>query len=293
LQKIFKVSGKILSPFTAFPLEKKFSVKDYLVSGEKFDLYHDKEWDMLITHPQPANLSGYYQSKNYQPHKKDKNNWFDKLYNLIRNHSFRYKYRLIKKQHPHAKSLLDYGTATGDFLEFMTKETFSVSGVEPNKKARTIANERLDNKVAVSIDELDNRFDVITLWHVLEHVPEPEKLIEKLKERLQPNGIILVAVPNFKSYDAGFYGKYWAAYDVPRHLWHFSANAVQKLFNRHKMELIAQKPLYFDSFYVSLLSEQYKTGKKRLIPAVYRGCLSNIKAWKTGEYSSLIYVLRK
>ena len=287
------MSEKILSPFTALPLEKKLTVKDYLVSGEYFDLYHDKDWDMLVTRPQPDDLSKYYASQDYQPHKKEKNSRFDQLYNLIRNRSFRYKYRLIKKHHPQAKKLLDYGTATGDFLVYMQKETFSVSGVEPNKKARTIANKQLENKVLVSIDEIKEKFDVITLWHVLEHVPEPEKLIENLKERLLPDGIILIAVPNYKSYDARKYGKYWAAYDVPRHLWHFSPQSVNKLFEKHDLHVIAKHPLYFDSFYVSLLSEQYKTGKKRLFPAVFNGLISNLQALKTGNYSSLIYVISR
>ena len=273
--------------------EKKLSVQDYLVSGETFDLYHDKDWDMLITRPVPEDLNKYYASLNYQPHKKNKNSLFDKIYNFIRRRSFKYKHRIIKQYHPQAKSLLDYGTATGEFLAYMSQETFLVSGVEPSKKARDIANERLKNKVSVSIDEIDEKFDVITLWHVLEHVENPDELIEKLRKRLMPEGIIVVAVPNFKSYDAQFYKKHWAAYDVPRHLWHFSAKSIDRLFQKHKMRVVAQKPLYFDSFYVSLLSEQYKTGKKRLIPAFIRGVISNLKARKSGEYSSLIYVLRE
>jgi len=285
------MSENNISPFTNAPLKKLLEVKDYLVSSEIFGLYHDPEWDMLITQPQPKNIAKYYESENYQPHKNSQESRFDRLYDYIRHHLYRYKYRLIQKFHPQAHSVLDYGTATGEFLRFMQEKTFSVSGVEPNKDAREIANDKLENSVRVSIDELNDNYDVITLWHVLEHIAEPEELIQKLKEKLNPGGIMLIAVPNFKSYDAAYYAQYWASYDVPRHLWHFSTLSIKKLFEKHQLQVVAQKPLYFDSFYISLLSEQYKNGKKRWIPAIYRGLLSNLQAWKTGEYSSLIYVI--
>ena len=267
-------------------------VKDYLVSGETFELYHDPEWDILVTRPQPADLSAYYESKNYKPHQHHAKSLFDTAYNYIRKRSYRYKMKLIKKFHPSAQKVLDYGTATGEFLYFLSQETFSVSGVEPNKKAREQANLLLGDKVRVSIDEIDDKFDVITLWHVLEHLPHPEKTIGQLKEKLAEDGILIIAVPNFKSYDALHYGEHWAAYDVPRHLWHFSPLGIKRFFEKFEMEVLAQRPLFFDSFYVSLLSEQYKTGKKRILPAVFRGLLSNFKARQNGNYSSLIYILK-
>jgi len=281
------------SPLSENQLEKKLSVKDHLVSGEIFDLYYDNEWDMLLTFPAPENLQYYYDSVNYKPHQQNKKSLIDKVYNYIRNRNFKYKLKLIKSFHPTARKVLDYGTATGEFLEFLQQNNFSVSGVEPNEKARTVVNKKLNYKVSVSIDEVHEKFDVITLWHVLEHIPDLDTVIVKLRQRLTPGGIILVAVPNFKSFDAQYYKSYWAAYDVPRHLWHFSPLAIIKLFNKHAMEVLSQKPLYFDSFYVSLLSEQYKTGKKRLIPAIINGLRSNIKARRSGHYSSLIYIITK
>jgi len=282
----------IISPLSGNPVENRFSVKDYLVTGNNFNLYADKKWDMLLTYPIPDNLEKYYQSDDYKPHRHHSKSLFDRLYNWVRNRNYAYKYQLIKKYNSNAQSVLDYGTATGEFLDYLSKKTIKVSGVEPNKNARELANKALHNKVSVSIEEINDKFDAITLWHVLEHIPEPDKLIAALKKRLNPDGIILIAVPNFKSYDAKIYGPHWAAYDVPRHLWHFSPTAIKKLFLKHKMEVLAQKPLYFDSFYVSLLSEQYKTGKKRLFPAFYNGLISNFKARKTGQYSSLIYIIK-
>ena len=280
------------SPLSGNKTVAFLKIPDFLVSRETFQLWHDYDWDMLITNPIPDNISDYYESKNYQPHEHRSKSILDKVYNFIRKRAYVYKYDLIKQFHPTAKSVLDYGTATGEFLYFMQQKTFSVSGVEPNKKARTIANELVKNYVSVSIDNIDKKVDVITLWHVLEHIPNLEEIILKLKSKLNPGGIIVLAVPNFKASDAQFYQKYWAAYDVPRHIWHFSPKSIQNLFAKYKMDVIAQKPLYFDSFYVSLLSEKYKPGHTCFIKAFYHGLRSNFNAKKTGNYSSLIYIIK-
>ena len=280
------------SPLSGHKIKKIQPVKDYLVSGQDFDLYHDKQWDMLLTYPVPNDLENYYKSTAYKPHHHQNRSFTDMLYNLVRKQNYLYKYRLIKHFVPDFKSVLDYGTATGEFLAFLKQKTIKVSGVEPNKNAREIANKQTNGKVSVSIDKVSGKYDVITLWHVLEHVKEVDELIDKLKQRLSQNGILVIAVPNFKSYDAQHYGASWAAYDVPRHLWHFSPVAIQKLFQKHQMQVVGQKPLYFDSFYVSLLSEQYKTGKKNLIKAFFTGLKSNWYARKTGQYSSLVYIIQ-
>jgi len=281
-----------VSPLSDNQIEKILSVKDYLVSGQDFDLYHDALWDMLLTYPVPDDLENYYESTAYKPHHHQNRSLFDRLYNFIRRQNYAYKYRLLKQYQPKIQSVLDYGTATGEFLAYISKKTQIVSGVEPNKSARNIANKLLNNKVKVSIDDITGKFDIITLWHVLEHVKDIDVLIEKLKQRLSEKGILVIAVPNFKSYDAKHYGASWAAYDVPRHLWHFSPVAIQKLFDKHDMKVMGQKPLYFDSFYVSLLSEQYKTGKKNLLKAFFTGLKSNWYARKTGQYSSLVYIIQ-
>ena len=284
--------SQLLSPLSSNVIEKIITVKDYLVSGQDFDLYHDKQWDMLLTYPVPNDLENYYESTDYKPHHHQNTSLFDRLYNFIRKRNYAYKYRLLQQYHPKMQSVLDYGTATGEFLAYISKKTQIVSGVEPNKNASNIANKLLNNKVKVSIDDITGKFDIITLWHVLEHVKDIDELIEKLKQRLSEKGILVIAVPNFKSYDAKHYGASWAAYDVPRHLWHFSPLAIQKLFGKHQMTVVGQKPLYFDSFYVSLLSEQYKTGKKNLLKAFFTGLKSNWYARKTGQYSSLVYIIQ-
>ncbi len=282
----------VTSPLSNHILTKKLEAKDHLVSGQNFDLYHDALWDMMLTLPVPDDLESYYKSTAYKPHHHKNTSLTDRLYNWVRKRNYAYKFCLMKQFNPNMQSVLDYGTATGEFLGFLMEKTIKVFGVEPNKNARRIANEITKNNVKVSIDELIDKYDAITLWHVLEHVPDIDNLIEKLKARLNDNGILVIAVPNFKSYDARHYQEFWAAYDVPRHLWHFSPLAIQKLFEKHQMKLVGQKPLFFDSFYVSLLSEQYKTGKKNWIKSFFTGLKSNWKARKTGSYSSLIYILQ-
>ena len=140
--------------------------------------------------------------------------------------------------------------------------------------------------------EKENKFDVITMWHVLEHVPNLEKYISQLKQLLKPNGRLVIAVPNYKSFDAKYYKEFWAAYDVPRHLWHFSQKAIKDLFEKENMIVEKTIPMKLDSFYVSLLSEKYKNGKSNPVKAFHVGLLSNIKAKRTKEYSSLIYILK-
>lgn len=281
------------SPLSGAVVEYKLSTKDFLVTGQSFDLFFDKEWDMFLTHPVPDNLDGYYQSEHYQPHQHAKRSLFNRLYGFIRSLNFRHKYRLIKTFHPNAQSILDFGSATGDFLVYMANNGFSVAGVEPNDQAREFANLVLPNTVKSSLTEITGQYDVISLWHVLEHVPKPMALLEHFKQHLSPNGIIMVAVPNFKSYDAQYYGPHWAAWDVPRHLWHFSPTAIKKLFKASGYLFLASKALFFDSFYVSLLSEQYKTGHKDYLQALYRGFISNKKARKSGQYSSLIHIFKR
>jgi 2-polyprenyl-3-methyl-5-hydroxy-6-metoxy-1,4-benzoquinol methylase len=282
--------GLFYSSLSGNVLQKKIQVKDYLLSQETFDLFHDKDWDMMITLPVPENLPDYYQTQAYQPHQSNRKSFFDKIYRWVRNRSFYYKYRLIKKQHPAFRSVLDFGTATGDFLTFLQTKNIDVCGIEPNDKALEIAQKSIPGKVFKQLDACDKKFDVITLWHVLEHVDNPGKLLQQLTTKLHPEGLLFIAVPNFKSYDAEFYRQYWAAYDVPRHLWHFSPRSIHQLFEAYGLQLIDQKPLYLDSFYVSLLSEQYKTGKKKWFSAFVTGLRSNIKAHKSGNYSSLIYI---
>ena len=273
------------------------TVKDYSVSGEEFQLLYNEELQMLETFPQPneEKLSEYYKSADYISHTDAKRNLFERAYHLVRNIALRKKVKLINSLSDSSKKLLDIGCGTGDFLQEAKSKGWEVKGIEPNKDARAIANSKTNNQV-FDVDELlnfkENSFNVITLWHVLEHLPKLNEQADLFKKLLKPNGALIIAVPNHKSFDAFYYKSFWAAYDVPRHLWHFSQASIKNLFQRRKMEVAKTLPMKFDSYYVSILSEKYKTGKMNFIKAFFIGLRSNIKAKSSGEYSSLIYVVK-
>ena len=270
------------------------TVRDYLVSGEDFSLKYDAEMEMLITDPQPdaKNLSKYYNSEAYISHTDSKKGLISFLYQIVKKRAIKKKVKLITSLHSDPKSILDIGAGTGAFLNQAKKNKWIVSGIEPNEAARKLAQEK-GIVLAESIDSLHGKkFDVITLWHVLEHLPDLKETTSKIENLLKSDGILIIAVPNYKSFDAKYYKAYWAAFDVPRHLWHFSRSSMEKLFSK-KMELLKIKAMLFDSFYVSLLSEKNKTGKQNLFKAFFIGLGSNCSAWQTREYSSLIYCFKK
>ncbi len=270
------------------------STKDFLVSGKSFDLTYDEEREILVTTPQPAlkDLPKYYESESYISHTDEAKGFMDFLYQTVKKYALALKLRLIRSLNKESTSVLDIGAGTGEFLNLAKDNGWRVQGVEPNEKARNSATQKgLD--VQESIDRLEGRnFDVVTLWHVLEHLPDLENTITKIEAFVKPGGVLLIAVPNFRSFDAKHYKEYWAAYDVPRHLWHFSKNSMKILFSS-KMKLVKIKPMVFDSFYVSLLSEKHKNGNSFSIKAIFVGLWSNIAALKSGESSSHIYCFRK
>lgn len=269
-------------------------VKDNSVSKENFELLLDEELQLLKTSPQPSleKLPSYYESDDYISHTDGKRSLFEKIYHFIKRKAIRDKVRLITSLQNQKGSLLDIGAGTGDFLLEAKKQHWNTIGIEPSEKAKGIAIQK-GIAFAENLASLpDHSFDVITMWHVLEHVPDLENQIAVLKRLLKPNGTIIIAVPNFKSYDAKYYGAYWAAYDVPRHLWHFSKTAIEKLFRKQNIKLVKVLPMVFDSFYVSLLSEKYKNGKMNFINGFWIGLQSNLKAKRNSEYSSHIYILK-
>lgn len=282
-----------------FEKQPYLTCEDFTVSNKKFDLMYNAEYRMLETFPQPKgkNLASYYESSEYISHTDSNKSLVDKLYQIVKSVALKNKLKLINSFETSDKTLLDVGCGTGDFLLTCQNSDWKVIGVEPNKNANELAQNKLNvNSGATIFSELieinDKQFDVITLWHVLEHIPDLDIYILKLKSLLKPNGVLVVAVPNYKSYDANYYKQFWAAFDVPRHLWHFSKKSIELIFSEYQMKMVKTIPMKFDSFYVSLLSEKYKSGKTNFIKAFYVGLISNLKALSTKQYSSLIYILK-
>ena len=285
------------SPINNNELTDFITAKDYTVSGKSFTIKIDEQTGLLVTTPRPKeeDLGSYYESDEYISHTDGNSSLFEKIYNQVRSYSLKKKLALVESKHAKG-SLLDVGCGTGAFLQTCKNAGWKISGVEPGDKACLLAKTKVGDVIYPSLfdDALNGQqYDVITMWHVLEHMPDLHKTIERLKSLLKPDGVLIVAVPNYNSYDALHYGAHWAAYDVPRHLYHFSQQSIKELFGAFKIELKETKPMIFDSFYVSLLSEQYKTGKKRWWSAFLIGLESNIKAQQNGEYSSLIYILKQ
>ena len=270
---------------------------DHALTGDRFQLKHDLSCDMLITDPQPNKdeLKSYYNISDYPSHGDKKTSLFQRAYFFARYFSTKKKLTWVLKHKGSGNSLLDIGAGVGYFVRSVQEKGFECMGIEISRKARDLANTLKPNTV-FGVSQLEKikpkSQSVITLWHVLEHLPDLDSQIQTLKNLLVFNGSIIVAVPNFKSFDANYFKNYWAAYDVPRHLWHFSQTAISDLFERHNMEVYKIYPMTFDAYYVSLLSTKYQSGKINIIKALFIGLCSNIKAFFTGEYSSLVYVLK-
>lgn len=285
---------------------KKLVFIDHTVTKEKFHLEWDNRLEMYITSPRPDedNLGKYYDSEEYISHTDSKDSFIDKLYQAVKNFTIKRKVKLIEPFKIKDKSILDIGCGTGDFLVACRKNGWEIQGVEPNAKAMEISSGKLSsiddalNRKVIFQDiqeliDMKKKYDVISMWHVLEHIYNLTEYIEQLKSLLNRNGVLIIAVPNFKSFDAHYYSEHWAAYDVPRHLWHFSKKSIKILFEKVGLKVIQILPMKFDAYYVSLLSEKYKKSKLNLLRAFYIGSLSNIKAKKTKEYSSLIYIIKE
>jgi 2-polyprenyl-3-methyl-5-hydroxy-6-metoxy-1,4-benzoquinol methylase len=283
--------GKTFSKFLA--------CEDYTVSHGTFNLIQCKQCDLVITSPRPHedDLGRFYSSPQYISHSKVALTLFDKVYQISRTFALNWKLNLIKENSlTPVKTLLDFGCGTGSFLQKCSNAGLQVTGVEPSDRPRQIANENLpQHSVYQSINDISGTFQVITLWHVLEHIPDLNNIIDQLKHRLEQNGTIFLAVPNHLSYDAKTYRQHWAGYDVPRHLWHFNKKNMEQLMNTHGLKLQKIIPMKLDAFYVSMLSEQYKGNGKisSYIKGSWNGLKSNIRARKDNQYSSLIYVVQK
>lgn len=272
--------------------------KDHTTTGEAFHVEQCSACGFLLTNPRPTEetTTRYYQSSRYISHQSRSTGLLDSIYLIIRHFTLRWKFKLINPYLTH-HTVLDYGCGTGAFLQYCKNQGKSASGVEPSTDARKIAQSNA-LQVAESLEALtEPKFDVITLWHVLEHVYSLERTIQALAGRLHENGTIFIAVPNHESYDAAHYASYWAAYDVPRHVWHFSKKDMTLLLEKNGLQVIKIVPMKLDAYYVSLLSEKYKSqGRltfRGLVAATLTGWKSNLKARAHLNYSSLIYVAQK
>lgn len=275
-----------------------FSVTDHLVSGSQFPLWQCDDCGFVFTQDRPddSHLGGYYASEDYVSHSDTRRGLIASLYHIVRTYMLHNKASLVKKATRLSEgSLLDIGAGTGYFARTMKQQGWTVDAIEPEEKARAFARSKfgLDIHPNAHLDEFDERsFDVITLWHVLEHISALHEAWQTYRRLLRPGGKLIIAVPNRLSYDAAHYAGRWAAYDAPRHLWHFAPSDIRRLASLHGFTLDAVRPMPFDAFYISMLSEK-NSGKNC---AFLRGFAVGLRAWislssKRVNSSSLIYIL--
>ena len=277
-------------------------VIDHAVSKESFIICKCTTCEILFTNPRPTydHIGRYYDFPEYYSHDDSAKGLTQVIYQQVKKIAINQKIKLLSDLKPKKGKLLDFGCGTGEFIFQAEKKGWKVIGVEPNKKARQQAVAKLDHRIHKELDSLDKdeRFDVITLFHVLEHIHDLRKTVKKIIKHLKSNGYLLIAIPNPESYDAQLYQQNWAGWDIPRHLYHFTSVSMKSFQNNFDLEIVDLKKMPFDSFYVSLLSEGYQYPERSILTkyfnAIKNGYKSNKYARdKRGNHSSNIFIFKK
>ncbi len=280
-------------------IDPLLNVKDHSVSGEEFVIWQCGQCTLRFTQdvPDEQSIGPYYRSPEYISHSNTQKGLVNRLYQKVRKRTLEQKAKFIMSRIGPKGKILDVGAGVGAFLNVMRQKGWDISGVEPDPGARQKALElfQLHLSDSAALHEFPSQtFDAITMWHVLEHVHALHEYVQLLKSLIVDNGKIFIAVPNYKSLDEGIYRLHWAAYDVPRHLYHFSPKSMEVLLKNHGLQIVETKRMWYDSFYISMLSSKYKRGKTNWLAAVVNGLRSDIHAAVfKNKCSSLIYVVEK
>jgi 2-polyprenyl-3-methyl-5-hydroxy-6-metoxy-1,4-benzoquinol methylase len=268
-------------------------IKDFSCSLEDFSLEYDAHYKLLSTTPFPLDIENYYPQEDYISHQNEAKGLVSSVYQIVKNYTSSRKIKLFQNLVNPSSAVLDYGAGNGFLVSKLKKQHWNAFGVEPSSYARKQA-EQFNTKLYSSLEELgDQKFSAISLWHVLEHIPNYKEVLIQLTALLEEEGYLILALPNYNSWDASYYNSFWAAYDVPRHAYHFSKESIAILAEEFNLNLIKVKPMLFDSFYVSYLSEKNKGSKIPFIKGIFIGFLSNCVGFFKKEHSSHLYLLQK
>ncbi len=266
-------------------------LKDYFLSGEDFQLLKDPNTQILKTLPVPENLDSYYESDEYLSHSKKTDSFFARCYAFAKAFNLKSKSNLIA-EYAGSDPILDIGAGVGDLVKELKINGLDAEGFEPSSKARQVAKDQGVDLKSNLENEIESSYGLISMYHVLEHVPDIVNQQGQIIKLLKSEGVLILALPNYNSWDAKFFKEFWAAYDVPRHLYHFNREAVRNFF-KDDFEVLEEKPLWFDSLYVSILSARYKKMPLPFVTGIFVGIWSNLRALFTHEYSSITYILKK
>lgn len=269
-------------------------IKDHFLTKEAFEIIPSNIDGVMKTSPLPADLQKYYQSEKYISHHQDKGGIKEAVYKFLQKFNLNFKRNVLAAVLSKGAKVLDYGCGAGEFLKFI-EEDFTTFGFEPNAEAKRAAQAKTARTTFQDSVETfqEGELQAITLWHVFEHIPEPENMLKKFYKKLSADGKLVIAVPNYKSYDAQKYKNFWAAYDVPRHLFHYSQTGMRNILAKNNFKIVQTKPLLLDAFYISILSEKYLKNPFFPVFGAIIGAISNFKASKNGEFSSMIYIVEK
>ncbi len=272
-------------------------LRDEFLTKEDFHICECQNCGLLYTMPRPSmdKIADYYKSDEYYSHNENKKGFIPRVYESVKRINLKHKYQMATEGMP-VGNVLDIGCGVGDFLHTAESHGWSCTGVEPSENAMAIAKKRMKGNIIPSAD-LDNipdgYFDLITMWHVLEHIDDLKHEVALLQRLIRPGGVVVVALPNYKSYDAQHYKHFWAGYDVPRHLSHFNRIVLTNMFKSNGLQLLRTDKLKWDAYYISYLSELYKRHSFAFLRGLMRGWISNVKAMRSGEWSSLVFVFGK
>jgi 2-polyprenyl-3-methyl-5-hydroxy-6-metoxy-1,4-benzoquinol methylase len=288
-------------PVCASPdFENVLTVKDHSVSQKSFSVAECPNCRLRFTQdaPGPDAIGAYYKAEDYISHTNTSKGLVNRIYKFVRNRTMVRKRKLVQRATgKKVGKLLDVGSGIGTFVHEMKVHGWQVQGLEPDDDARKVANQ-LYGETLLPMNVFQQlptaTFDAITMWHVMEHVHDLSNYVDQLGAILKKEGRLFVAVPNYTSLDAKIYGACWAAYDVPRHLYHFSPESMKVLMEQHGFKIEEYRPMWYDSFYISLLSSKYKSGSTKWLGAAWTGFRSNLAALRDArKCSSVIYIIRK
>ncbi len=269
--------------------------RDHLVSEQDFTIYWDNNHRISWTDIKDIkDLSPYYDSGDYDSHKAQAISFLDRIYRFVQRKMLLKKWKLIRQLCGNNTHVLDFGAGNGTFASYIQNQGNNVDAIEASEKARQILlQKKIRNYHSLEELEISKTYDVITLWHVLEHLPQPEDALHSLKNRLKPKGTLWIAVPNFESHDALHYKMNWAALDVPRHLWHFTEEGLLQMARNAGLKCVEKHPLYYDVFYISYLSEKHKKTRFPIVVGFCYALIFSIKAIVSKRHSSKIFVFQK